>query len=184
MKPKGRGKGTGKGKGEPSAPRDVPDERSPDVHVLVAIAAFVSEDLASAVRSARRAFLENLYLPAALRGEAPPKLGLVHGVEDARPEHAKALVGELQPILRSSPGAVRFLLAVAATPTAVREREQLIGLARKLLQEPDAAAREKLQRALEEVRSPARIASTSIAALAEIEGPQPGGCGGGASFDV
>jgi hypothetical protein len=184
VKPGSGGKGKGRRGGAAPPPQDVPDERSPDVHVLVAIAAFVSDDLASAVRSARRAFLENLYLPAALRGEAPPKLGLVHGIEDARPEHATALLVELKPILRSSPGAVRFLLAVAETPTAVREREQVIVLARRLLQEPDAAARERLQRALDEVRDPARIASTSLAALAEIEGPQPGGCGGGVSFDV
>ena len=79
---------------------------------------------------------------------------------------------------------MRFLLAVAETPTAIEEREQMIGLARKLLREPDAAAREKLQRALEEVRNPARIASTSLAALTEVGGAQPGGCGGGDPFDV
>jgi hypothetical protein len=176
-------------KGGPSRmpePQPSDDDRSPDVHLLVAIAAWVSDDLASSVRSARRAFLENVYLPAVLGGAAPPRLGLVHGIEEARPEHAKAFVAELEPILRSDRGAKEFLLAVAAAPTVVREREQLIGLARKLLAEPDASRREKLQREVDELRDPVRIAAGSAAVLAEVLGPQAGGpCGGErSSFDV
>jgi hypothetical protein len=191
MKRKRRPKGGPPRGGEKSGPPKLPahveveDERSPDVHLLVAIAAFVSDDLASSVRSARRAFLENLYLPAALRGESPPDLGLVHGVEDAQPGHARALVAELKPILKASPDVVPFLLEVAAAPTSVRERDELVSHARRLLREPDAAVREKLQRAVDRIRDPARIAATSIAALAEVQGPQAGGCGGGGpSFDV
>jgi hypothetical protein len=177
-------KGAPKGADRPPAFTAAEDDRAPDVHLLVAIAAFVSDDLASSVRSARRAFLENLYLPAALKGEPPPSLGLVHGIEEARPEHAKALVAELRPILKSSPDAVRFLLAVAESPTASREREEVLTLARRLLQEGDPGVREKLLRRLDQIRDPARIAATSVAVLAEVEGPQAGGCGGASSFDV
>ena len=143
------------------------DDRSPDVHLLLAIAACVSGDPKVAVSAARRAFLENLYLPALLRGERPPKLGLVHGIEEAGPEHARVLVESVKPVLGSAPEAAKFLRAVAETPTAKAERERLADLARTLLEQPDPERRRRIQSEIAALRDPQRLAETSAAVMAE-----------------
>ena len=143
------------------------DDRSPDVHLLLAIAACVSGDPKVAVAAARRAFLENLYLPALLRGERPPKLGLVHGIEEAGPEHGRALVESVKPILGSAPEAAKFLRAVAESPTSKAERERFAALARTLLEQPDQDRRRKIQDEIAVLRDPQRLAETSAAVMAE-----------------
>jgi hypothetical protein len=151
----------------PPEKTELHDDRSPDVHLLLAIAACVSGDPKVAVSAARRAFLENLYLPALLRGERPPKLGLVHGIAEAGPEHARALVESVKPILGSAPEAAKFLRAIAEAPTVKEERESFATLARTLLEEADQDRRRRIQGEIEVLRDPKRLADTSAAVMAE-----------------
>jgi tetratricopeptide (TPR) repeat protein len=108
------------------------EDESTDAHVLSALASWKLRLEDEAVLSARRAHLENLYLAEAFLGEPLPEFGLAHGVEEASPDHAAALAARLDPVVRSDPTAARFLVSVARAPTARRESERLVEIARTL----------------------------------------------------
>jgi tetratricopeptide (TPR) repeat protein len=157
---------------------------SPDVLLLGAVAAFLLGDLSAAAQSARRAYLENVYLAAALSGEEVPDFGLVHGIPEASPGHAVELAGRMRPLLASEEGAARFLRAVSSSRLATEDRERFVSIAKKLQREPRIGARQELQKALDELRDPERIAATSEEMLAALESGY--GCGEppGGSFEV
>jgi hypothetical protein len=160
------------------------EDDSADFHLLSALLHRRRGDLENAVTSVRRACLANVYLPFALAGDEPPALGLVHGVEEATPEHAAALVERLLPLLAKDRGAAPFLVAAATIPMARREREDLVRIARALPSAGNEARRRELKRELSALRDPARIAAGARAAAGEI-GPMPQpGSGPPCSFDV
>ena len=149
---------------------------SPEVLVLGAVAAFLLGDLGAAAQSARRAYLENVYLAAAISGEPLPRYDLVHGIPEATPDHAAEVAGRLRPVLEAEEGAARFLRAVAESPVSRQDRERFVAAAKKLQREPEIAARRDLQRALDELRDPERIAATSDDLVARLgEGHSCGG---------
>jgi hypothetical protein len=159
------------------------EDPSADVHVLAALVHWRHGSFRDAAASIRSASLLNLYLPSALAREAPPSFGLVHGVEEATPEHAEALVERLEPLLAADPDAAAFLVAVTRTATAREEQKRLVSLARRLQSERDPRERQALNGALDALRDPGRIASSVAAALEEVRRAQSGAPPPG-SFDV
>ena len=137
--------------------------------VLVAAVAWLDrgrEDRAS--ECARRAFLGNLYLVAALLGEELPDFGLTHGTFEAGPEFALSATDRLAPYFESRPERVDDLVRIASTPTVRGEVESLIRTAQALNGESDPDQRRRLIARLSDLRNPSRLKAGTEAVLGEL----------------
>lgn len=131
---------------------------SPDAHLVAAFASLRAGDRVGFVVRARLAMLGNLYLLSALISGDTPDLGLVHGVDDAKPEAALAFAERLKPIVEADPTLLDALAAVASAPGPADDMERFRATASRLASEPDPAARAALTGELDRLRDPARIA--------------------------
>jgi len=140
-----------------------------DAHLVAGFALLDLGRTDDAVERMRHALLRNVYLPAALVGEEPPDLGIVHGTEETEPDFAVGLADRLLPYTEARPDRIDFLVTVATAPSVMREVGEIVERGRSLNVESDPETRSVLISRIQRLREPARVRGNNDQVIAEME---------------
>jgi tetratricopeptide (TPR) repeat protein len=135
----------------------------------LALALYQQGDIKQAVLTLRQALLSNQYVPSAMFEKLPEPFDYPYQRGSEEPEYAWAYAGTCGDLWDRADGAVALMKALTETQTVQDEGEQFRDLAGRLARERRRADKEKLQNAIDHLRSLRRLQRTNPVVLNELK---------------